>query len=141
VLHAFVDARNMGLVKALFMDAAVRGVRRNGGFYPGLLFFRAQRADNYTSIWPTGTQEGKGVGNGIFLFTPLDPARVAALALHEMSHGLFLMHAPNATGARAAEHDPDDRFCVMSYDANDGDHCGQCVAALRGINTRVAPFR
>lgn len=142
--HAFLDAQTLGLVKALLLDSVVRGVNRNGGFYPGLLFFRAHRVDNYTAIWPTGTQEGKGVGNGIFLFDTVgsgDAARFNALTLHEMSHGLFLMHAPAAPGNKADQHDAADRYCVMSYDANDGDHCGQCVAALRGMNTRNAPFR
>jgi hypothetical protein len=139
VIHAFIDSQTLGLVKGLLMDAAVRGVHKNGGFYPGLLFFHAHRADNYTAIWETGTQEGKGVGNGIFLFDVSDPTRFNGLTLHEMSHGLFLTHAGSAPGAKAAHHDAGDT-CVMTYDANDGDHCGQCVAVLRGVNTRIAPF-
>ena len=131
--------RKLGFGKALAgMDAAVRGVNLNGGFYPGLLFFRARAVDNYTAIWQTGTQQGKGVGNGVFLFGgTADQATFNTLMIHEMSHGLLLMHAPTAPGYRVKEHDPDDVNCVMSYDPNDGDHCGQCAAALRGVNTRL----
>jgi hypothetical protein len=59
------------------------------------------------------------------------------LRIHEMSHCLMLMHAGTAPGARDKEHDPADNICVMSYDPNDGDHCGQRAAALRGVNTRL----
>jgi hypothetical protein len=136
--HTFIDAQALGLGKALLADSAVRGVNRNGGFYTGLLFFRARAVDNYTAIWQTGTQQGKGVGNGVFLFGGTgDQVTFNTLMIHEMSHCLMLMHAPTAPGARPNEHDPADRFCVMTYDPNDGDHCGQCAAALRGVNTRL----
>ena len=138
--HAFIDARALGLVKALLFESLVRGVGLNGGYSPGLMFFRAHAVDNYTAIWPTGIQEGKGVGAGILLFDIAgapDLARFNALTLHEMSHGLLLSHAPNApSGVKAGQHDPADK-CVMSYDPNDGDHCGHCVAALRGMRTRL----
>jgi hypothetical protein len=65
-----------------------------------------------------------------------DISKYYGLALHEMSHGLYFKHAPTTLIMNFPElHDKDD-VCIMSYDSNDGDHCGQCVASLRGMNER-----
>lgn len=150
-----------GLVTAIFMNALPRAIGRNDGFYPGIVLFHAAMLENYESTWDSGIQEGKGVGQGVYVFggnmfrggysNPADDQKRArnglnTLALHELSHALYLQHAPthvpgglNPGGAQPQLHDNADT-CVMSYDACDGDYCGQCIALLRGINTRVAPF-
>jgi hypothetical protein len=144
-----------GIVLALLTTAATRGIERNSGFLPGLILFHAGLLDTYSAGWADGTQEGKGVEHGIFIFggasyRPGDPGlpqdvnqraakKLQALALHEMSHGVYLQHAPthvqggkDPNGAKPNLHDPNDT-CVMSYDPDDGDHCGHCVALLRGM--------
>jgi hypothetical protein len=132
----FALAKKLGLVKGLLLEATVKGVGNNNGFYPGLVLIQSLVLDNYSVIWKdSGTQQGKGVGLGVFLFGngSNDLDKLHALAVHEMSHSLYLKHAPTADGARPELHDKADT-CVMSYDSNDGDHCGQCVASLRGMN-------
>ena len=79
------------------------------------------------------------MGNGIYLFGGEAGPAFQGLAVHEISHGLYLQHAPEAPGAKPDQHDAADT-CVMSYSENDGDHCGQCVATLRGIDTRGNNF-
>ncbi len=130
----YVDNRDFGAVKGILMQALPWAVDANHGFMPGLIFIQAQWLDTYTSIWETGIQEGKAVGGSIYLFQPAgtpSAAELAKLALHETSHGLYMIHAPDAPGYKAELHDAAD-VCVMSYSANDGDYCGKCMAAMRG---------
>lgn len=149
----FLCARRTGgnqgavpFVANFILPAISRGVDGNGGYYPGLVVVQATRLSNYESIWDPGpNQEGKAVGQGVFLFGgSRDPSapRFAAIALHELSHAMMLMHAPTRAkppgGVMPERHDPAD-VCVMSYDDSDGDHCGKCVAALRGLNIAAIP--
>jgi len=90
------------------------------------------------------TDGGKAVGQTVFLFGgPQETiAKYNRLVVHEMSHSLYLQHAPGspqASGVQPKLHDKED-VCVMSYDAgSDGDHCGKCVANLRGIKVGSLP--
>ena len=95
---------------------------------------------NFTAIWPTGLQEGKAVGNGIYLFGGEDGPAFQRLAVHEISHGLYLEHAPSAPNNRPELHDAGTDICVMSYSDEAVEHCGQCVATLRGVNTSSDDF-
>jgi len=157
--HFFaLDGSTLGLVKGLLMVAVWRALGKNKGFSPGLSIVEAASLDNYTAAAENpGTQEGKAVGQCIFLFggNGSSAPRYNALATHEISHGLYLEHAPGsptAAGAKPTLHtklrklsasapDKDDTPgfeteipCVMSYDArSDGHHCGKCVANLRGV--------
>lgn len=136
-----LDAPKLGLGKGLYLDSVARGIKLNNGFNPGLIFVEAQCFDNLTAVAePLASQEGKAVGQVVFLFTGATaPAnKYKSLIIHEMSHALYLQHAPGAIGTSGVVedlHDPID-ICVMSYADNDADHCGKCVAALRGINVR-----
>ncbi|GEM_PF-5935332 len=142
--YLMLEAAKLGLVKALYLDSVARGIDRNNGFNPGLIFIEAQAMDNLTFVGdPGATQEGKAVGQAVFLFTGAKSTVdwYKRLTIHEMSHALYLQHAPGsptASGESKVEHDDDpNERCVMSYDAqNDGDHCGKCVASLRGLNIR-----
>jgi hypothetical protein len=139
----FVLAKKLGFVKGFLMEAMVRGIGNNNGFYPGVVMIQALALDNYSVIWKdSGTQEGKGVGLGVFVFGngSNDLDKLHTLAIHEMSHSLYFKHAPTAVGFKKELHDKDD-ICVMSYDANDGDYCGQCVASLRGMNEQSPLLR
>ncbi len=139
--YLMIDAPTLGLGKALYLDSLARGIKLNNGFNPGLIFVEAQCFDNLTAVAePLASQEGKAVGQVVFLFTgATSPAnKYKSLVIHEMSHALYLQHAPGGAGTSGVEvdlHDPIDT-CVMSYADNDADHCGKCVAALRGINVR-----
>lgn len=134
--YMYTDDRAAGLCKNWLMQALVHAVDKNRGFYPGLVVIQAVALDSYSAIWPSGTQEGKAVGSGVYLF---GKTVSSGLALHELSHALYLQHAPTAQGNKAHLHDAADT-CVMSYDANDGDYCGQCVASLRGMTVEQEPF-
>ncbi len=139
--HAgYFDDRVGGLVKVVFMEALARAVDNSGGFYPGIVLIQAVEMDNWGGF---ALQDGKAVGRTVYLLSskaPQAPPDVKVL-LHELAHALFLQHAPNAPGKQTHLHDPNDG-CVMNYGnpANDGDFCGQCVAALRGLNAGDEPF-
>lgn len=137
----YLDDRAGGLVKTILMEALAKSVDGNGGYYPGILLFQAVELDTWCSI---GMQDGKAVGRAVYLFNCKTPgtAPPVKILLHEMAHALFLQHAPKAPGEEKHLHDPDD-VCVMNYDVppNDGDFCGQCVAALRGMNAGDEPFQ
>lgn len=130
----------------LYAGALVQLVGDNKrAFLPGLVLIQADVADTYSALWGGATQEGKGLANGVFVFRPVpsedNQKGVDQLALHEMSHGLFLMHAPPVRGGRADLHDPADGACVMSYSPDrDGDYCGMCVANLRGLRAHQPPL-
>jgi hypothetical protein len=127
----------MGFGKGFLLAAFARGVGDRVGpmkaYYPGLVFLHAWKLDSVNGIYDAG-QEGKGVGQAIF-FTGED----VDLAVHEAGHGLYLMHAPTATGWEKVDHQHvqlkgDSTACVMSYEPNKvGDYCGKCVASLRGM--------
>lgn len=137
--HIYIDDRASGLCKNWLMEALTLAIDRSQGFYPGLVIIQALSLDSYTGgVWKSGTQEGKAVGNGVYLFGKASD-KWNQLTVHEVSHGLYLQHAPTASGAKAELHDPADT-CVMSYSANDGDFCGQCNASLRGLHVEHSPF-
>jgi len=151
--YAFLCSRKTGgnkgavpFVANYLLPALTRGVDANGGYYPGLVVVQATRLSTYDAIWDPGpNQEGKAVGQGVFLFGgSKDPnaGRSSAIALHEISHAMLLTHAPTTLsppgGIKPERHDPND-VCVMSYNDSDGDHCGKCIAALRGINIAAIP--
>ncbi len=137
----YLDDRAGGLVKTVFMEALAKSVDGNGGYYPGMMLIQAVELDTWCSI---GMQDGKAVGRAVYLFNCKTPGTVppVKILLHEMAHALFLQHAPTAPNAQAHLHDAADA-CIMNYDApaNDGDFCGQCVAALRGMNAGDEPFQ
>ncbi|MBX3469475.1 MAG: hypothetical protein KF878_21585 [Planctomycetes bacterium] len=125
-----------------FVGALFRALGGNKqGCLPGLIVVQADRVDPYDALY-VGMQEGKGVANGVLVFRPAD-GDLQQLALHEMSHALFLMHAPpDPPGSPAHLHDPADDACVMSYSTKrDGDYCGMCVANLRGIYVERPPLK
>jgi hypothetical protein len=141
--YSFIDAQLLGLNQALLMQALVHCVAEQKGYYPGVVIFTARALDNYSALWdPGGVRGGKSFGNGVFVFRQpgFSSEYFQSLVLHEMSHSFYFHHAPGggASGAKPELHDPDD-VCVMSYSENDGDYCGQCIAALRGINTGCSP--
>lgn len=130
----FIDARtDGGFAKSTLLLTFARAIDDNRGFLPGLCVLQGAAFENYSLIWPSGTQEGKGMGNLVLLCKPNATADIQQVALHEICHTLMLQHAPTANGAKPNLHDAND-VCAMSYDAHDGDLCGQCVAALRGLN-------
>jgi hypothetical protein len=133
----FIDSQSKGLVKGLLMQSAVLAIENNNGFYPGLLLLQADVLDNYYQLWPTGTQGGKGVGGGVYVFGTADAQR---LMVHESGHGLYLEHAKTAPGYKKDLH-VDDDTCVMSYSDCDEDYCGKCNASLRGVNIVGRPAR
>lgn len=137
--YSYVDDRKAGLCKNWLLEALTLAIDKSQGFYPGLVIIQAVALDNYSRIWPSGTQEGKAVGNGVYLFGKAAGDAWNRLTVHELSHGLYLQHAPSASGNKPELHDPADT-CVMSYDANDGDYCGQCNASLRGLSVEYPPF-
>ncbi len=156
--HYFaIDGAKLGLVKGLLMSALWRAINKNKGFAPGISIVEAASLDNYTTVPDdAGVQEGKAVGQCIFLFggNGSEAAKYNALAIHEISHALYLQHAPGsprASGVATGKHEilrklradaPDSEDtpnfeteipCVMSYDArSDGHHCAKCVDNLRG---------
>ncbi len=139
--HAgYFDDRVGGLVKVVFMEALARAIDNNGGFYPGIVLIQAVEMDNWGGF---ALQDGKAVGRAVYLLSSKAPqaAPDVKILVHELAHALFLQHAPNAPGKQSHLHDPADG-CVMNYGnpANDGDFCGQCVAALRGMNAADEPF-
>lgn len=139
--HAgYFDDRVGGLVKTVFMEALGRAIDDNNGFYPGIVVVQAVELDPYGG---PGLQDGKAVGRTIYLLNNKAPqaALDVKILVHEIAHGLFLQHAPSVAGAQAHLHDAADA-CIMNYNApaNDGDFCGQCVAALRGMNAGDEPF-
>jgi hypothetical protein len=157
--HYFaIDGTKLGLVKGLLMSALWRALDKNKGFAPGISIVEAASMENYTTVPDNaGVQEGKAVGQCIFLFggNGAEAAKYNALAIHEISHALYLQHAPGtptASGVAPGEHDklrklkhdaPDSEDtpdfdteipCVMSYDdRKDGHHCTKCVENLRGV--------
>jgi hypothetical protein len=128
-----------GAVKILLMMALGRAVSRYtgvpAGYCPGLVFVRALALDTYEGVWGSGTQEGKAVGGTVFIFggdgAP-PQCGLGPLTLHETSHGVYMFHAPNAPNNKPERHDTN-YTCVMSYDQNNGDFCGKCNAAIRGM--------
>ena len=71
---------------------------------PGLVINQAASMDPYSGLWGgIGTQEGKGVENTILLFGTESGDAYNKLAVHEISHGFYLQHAP---GGGATECSP-----------------------------------
>jgi hypothetical protein len=136
----YLEDRYGGLVKTILMEALAKSVDGNGGYIPGITVVQAVELDPWGGA---GLQEGKAVGRTVYLFNGNKPGTPLPLKIliHEISHALYLQHAPGVKGARANLHDPADA-CIMNYDApvNDGDYCGQCVAALRGMDAGDEPF-
>lgn len=141
----YIDGRYAGAVKVLLMMALGRVISNyqnapSGPYSPGLNIVRALALDPYESIWGTGKQEGKAVGNTIYIFGgkgDVSDKVVNSLALHETSHGLYMVHAPGGGTGKSARpdlHDSESSYtCVMSYADNKGDYCGKCNASMRGM--------
>lgn len=138
--------QRVGLPLFLYAPALCQALGGNRqALLPGLNVVQADAIDTWSVLWAGGTQEGKGMGNTIFVFRPIESedhqAGLDQLALHELSHGLFLQHAPPNTGAPKHLHDPKDPHCVMSYSPDrDGDFCGLCLANLRGMYAHRRPL-
>lgn len=133
----------MGVTKNWLSQALARAGHK--GYLPGLSIFQAAALDTYDGLWGgIGKQQGKGVESAILLFGKASGDLYNRLALHEVSHGFYLQHAPGGDASGAKDHlhaKGTGDVCVMSYDdSNDGDHCGQCVASLRGMSVEHAPF-
>lgn len=133
--RTFIDAREDGaFAKGTMLLTLARCIDGSSGYMPGLCVVQGAVFDNYFLIWSSGTQEGKGAGNLVQLCKPNATTDPQHNALHEVCHTLLLQHAPSAPGYKPELHDANDT-CAMSYDAHDGDLCGQCIAALRGVRT------
>lgn len=138
----YINDRNFGAVKTLLMIALGRAATRyagvpSGAYCPGLVFVRALALDTYEGVWGSGVQEGKAVGNIVYVFGGGDAppqCGLAPLTMHETSHGLYMFHAPGggADPNKPERHDLN-YTCVMSYAANQGDYCGKCNASMRGM--------
>lgn len=130
----------MGLTTNWLSTALARAGHK--GYLPGLAIYQAVLMDTYNGLWGgIGKQEGKGVEGTVLLFGNESGDNYNKLALHEISHGFYLQHAPGGGSSEPQPklHDKDD-VCVLSYAEHDGDHCGQCVASLRGMAVRYPPF-
>jgi hypothetical protein len=142
----FLLDQRVGLPLYLYAPALCHVLADNGqALLPGLNLVQADALDTWSVLWAGGTQEGKGMGNTTFVLRPIagedNQQGIDQLALHEMSHGLFLQHAPPNTPSPAHLHDPADPACVMSYSPKrDGDYCGMCVANLRGMYAHRRPL-
>jgi biotin carboxyl carrier protein len=133
---------NTGLLKA--MATSLEG---NGqAWLPGVILIQSTFIDPFAFTY-AGTQEGKGWGNVLFLFSPagdLSQQKVDDLTAHELSHTLYLEHAPGEgtqTGASPDTHDPAEQACLMTYSSKPlREHCGGCLATLRGIKMYGSPL-
>ncbi len=132
--RTFIDAReDGGFTKVTMLLTLARSIDDNNGYLPGIAVVQGAAFDNYFLVWPSGTQEGKGASNLVLLCKPNATTSLQGIALHEVCHTLMLQHAPDASNNKPDLHDANDP-CAMSYSGHDGDLCGQCIAALRGLN-------
>ncbi len=144
-LAAFASDRDdYALVKSTMFLTLSRSIESNNNYMPGLMIVQASVLDNYYLIWPAGVQQGKGAAGMVLLCRPSEQSPITTkLVTHELGHVLYLMHGGATEPANRPQHDTQD-VCVMDYESgivqHDGDHCGQCVASLRGFAARGAHF-
>ena len=130
-----------------------RQIHGNQGFIPGLIFAQASLYDSLSCTYAGGAQVGLAQGPGSFLtgtrmFAHPDSypfngesedgvqtGNAQVIGVHEISHSLFFQHAVPAGGAYPEDHDGTD-ICLMSYNNEMFDFCGQCLASLRGMNAK-----
>lgn len=138
------------------LGAIARGLDGNKqALVPGIIIVQSAALDLYSALYMMGEQEGKGWTNVVFVHQPAahsDPAvfreRINTLFAHEMGHTLYLSHAPDGPKSTQAPgnvpllHDAADNDCLMSYSTRvEGrDHCGLCLATLRGMSLYDSPL-
>lgn len=144
------------LLDNLFLPQLFKEIDDNRGYLPGLILVQMSQGDTYTAFFSDMdlTTSGLGTGWGYYLWygqtTYSDfPYNLSSNALHEMGHCLYFEHQNDEdpsinSGMGHADpqdlvHDLDDR-CVMSYMPCEGEYCGNCVCALRGMRTRTPTF-
>jgi hypothetical protein len=128
-----------------------RQIHQNQSFIPGLIFVQASLYDTISCTYAGGAQVGLAQGPGSFLtgsrmfakpdsykFKPdsedsTQSGNAAVIGVHEICHSLYFQHAVPAGGMYPQDHDTLD-VCLMSYNNEIADFCGQCLASLEGMN-------
>ncbi|MBN1511534.1 MAG: hypothetical protein JXB13_05925, partial [Phycisphaerae bacterium] len=92
--------------------------------------------------YPTTTRQSKdGTGKLVLkrlknTAATLSDYSYSSLALHELGHCLFHLHAPpnpsDTPDSRKIHDTTGDGYCVMTYLPCEGDFCGRCALTLRG---------